>query len=356
METFEQKVATPLYLQIAKHIEDRIIKGELKNGSRLNTTQDLAKHYRVTPVTIQKSLEQLVKRDLLERVPRRGTFVKSTKTANTIGIAFGYNPFRTQNAYYVKLLDLFRDMGEAEGINLKIYFNIHENTDKSRVVFDIKDDIAAGKLKGLIAINRSPELSNWLNSQNDIFWMSTPSMDYTETTRLGIDYLLKRGYRNIKFVSMFSKELLYDNHIKAASEEEKGCIEAFGGRMPEGTVVRWGQSEADGYNEAKKMFSNPESRPDAIFINHDVITKGAILALMELGLKIPTDVALLSHCNQGCDILCPVPLTTISFNPGVTVKMCCDAIKENLNELVPRRFEFKQKLHGVIIPGKSCGE
>ena len=356
METFQQTITAPVYLQIARHIEQRIIDGELENGERLHTTQELARRYRVTPVTIQKSLEQLVKKDLLERVPRRGTFVKSAQTANTIGLVFGDNPFRTQSSYYSRLIDLFIAIGEKEGINLKSYVNLQENLDNSRLVFDLKDDIAAGKLKGLITIKRSPELSDWLESQDDIFWLDTPELDHHHATYTGMKYLRDHGFKKIKVVSMYPRELLYDNFIAGFNDEVNGCRDAYGKNMPEDTVVRWGGCEEDGYREAKKLFSDPSLRPDAIFINHDIVTKGAILALMELGLKIPGDVALLSHGNTGCSILSPVPLTTIVFDPEIAVKKCCEAIKQNLDKMKPGRFNFNEKLHGRLIPGKSCGE
>ena len=157
-------------------------------------------------------------------------------------------------------------------------------------------------------------------------------------------------------VSMHQRELLYDNFKTGFKAEVSGYQDAFEKTMPENSVVRWGSTEEDGYREAKKLFSDPEQRPDAIFINHDVVTKGAILALLELGLKIPDDVALLSHGNIGCNILSPIPLTTITFDPEVAATRCCSAIKQNLDKMTPGRYMFDEKQQGILIPGKSCGE
>ena len=77
MIAFKANTAAPLQEQIADHLAHRIVSGELPDKSRLPSTVELARLYHVTPVTIHKSLQHLVQRQLIERQPRRGTFVRS---------------------------------------------------------------------------------------------------------------------------------------------------------------------------------------------------------------------------------------------------------------------------------------
>jgi DNA-binding LacI/PurR family transcriptional regulator len=353
MNDFKQKTVEALHLQIARHLERKILDGDLEPRQKLPTTQELAKSFGVTPVTIQKSLQHLVSKDLIERFPRRGTFVKNAVSANTIGLVFGYNPYRDHHSYYSLLVDLFRELAKEYGINLKVYFNLDESIDQ-RTIFDIREDLVAGKLKGLIAIRRSPELSNWLDSQQDLFWISLPRCDYRNSMHAAIAYLRGLGYQKIKAVSRLAPDPLYDDHQQLFEEECEGLDLAFGGKAPDGVLTRWGQTEHNGYTECKKLFSDPDARPDALFINHDILSKGALFALMELGIRIPDDLGFLTHYNNGCNILSPVPLTRLEFNSAEDVRQCLTIVKQHLQTPLQGRYQFEGRSPGRLVVGKSC--
>lgn len=355
MSAFTIQTAAPLHLQIAEHLERRITGGELRDGERLPNTVELAAEYGVTPVTVQKSLQRLVELDLLERAPRRGTFVKPHQTANTVGLVFGYNPFRVQSMLYLRLLELFRSQAEAGKINLKVYFDTQENG-SSRALYEMRRDVASGKLKALIAIDRSPELSDWLNQQQEIFWIEPLHTDSYRAVKTSIEYLLSRGYRRILMVSMQPVELLYGDWA-VYFQQEKAAMEAVvAGHDATAEIVRWGQSEIDGYREGKALFGDSSRpRPDAIFVNHDVVCRGLLLALMEQGLKIPQDVALLTHANLGCEFASPVPLTRIAFDPAEMVANCLRLL-DTVPALQPGGHASSETVRFQLIPGKSCGE
>ncbi len=355
MSTFTIQTAAPLHLQIAAHIEQRITSGELRDGEKLPTTAELAAEYGVTLVTAQKSLQQLVNLDLVERTPRRGTFVKPHQTANTIGLIFGYSPFRVQNVLYLRMLELFRMAAMQEKINLKIYFDTQE-CEPSRAFYELRRDVASKKLKALIAVDRSKELSEWLKTQQEIFWVEPPNIDFFNSVNTGTKYLLGKGYRRITVVSMYPPEIPYPDWNENFQLEKAGFEAATAGLDVEARLVRWGQTEIDGYNEGKKVFGNPAQRPDAIFVHHDVVCRGLLLALMELGLKIPQDVALLTHSNMGCEFASPVPLTKVEFDPMEMVKNTISILKKMHFQLPPGGNAAPVKVKSKLVCGKSCGE
>lgn len=65
----------PLYLQLAKHLEQRMDAGEFPPGSRLPTEERLANEYAVSMVTARGAMRVLFDRGRVERFPGRGTFV-----------------------------------------------------------------------------------------------------------------------------------------------------------------------------------------------------------------------------------------------------------------------------------------
>ena len=208
MTAFEAVTSRPLQLQIADHLAQRIISGELPDGARLPATLELAKLYHVTPVTIHKSLQHLVQRQLIERVPRRGTFVRSRERVNVIGLAFGKNPFLHQSPLYPQLLDQFQRQTPERDLNLKIYFDFESG---NRALFDLEQDLASGEIKAVIACNRSNRLTRFLDEHPEVTWLEPISLDQRGTVKKGVEYLVRQGFRNILVVSMLPQELEYED-------------------------------------------------------------------------------------------------------------------------------------------------
>ncbi|MPN30500.1 HTH-type transcriptional repressor PurR [bioreactor metagenome] len=172
-------------------------------------------------------------------------------------------------------------------------------------------------------------------------------------------YLLNRGYRDIRVVSQLPEVLLYDDFREAYENEIAGCTEAMaaaGLKFDPHSIVRWPeQTEECGYREMKKLLQRPD-RPRAIFINHDILTRGALLAVYELGLKIPQDIVLLTHFNEGNPIVSPVELTRLVYNPRLVVDSVLNDVLAQLRRETPEPGESRKQVDGCIVPGKSCGE
>src|SRR5262245_52000333 len=65
----------PLYQQVAAHIRRQIISGEMPVGTQLQPHRQLATHYGVSIMTINKALSGLVSEGVLHSRVGRGTFV-----------------------------------------------------------------------------------------------------------------------------------------------------------------------------------------------------------------------------------------------------------------------------------------
>jgi len=72
-------IATPLYKQLAKKLQQEIDNGKRPAGSRLPTENELSKAYNVSRVTVRKALSELSESGYLERKSGKGTFVAEKK-------------------------------------------------------------------------------------------------------------------------------------------------------------------------------------------------------------------------------------------------------------------------------------
>ncbi|MCI0547785.1 MAG: GntR family transcriptional regulator [Candidatus Rokubacteria bacterium] len=71
------RVRVPRYHQIAEHLRERIARGPLVPGARLDNQRQLAREYGVTLMTLRQALELLERDGLVTRRHGLGTFVAS---------------------------------------------------------------------------------------------------------------------------------------------------------------------------------------------------------------------------------------------------------------------------------------
>lgn len=93
-------------------------------------------------------------------------------------------------------------------------------------------------------------------------------------------------------------------------------------------------TEAESYNLAKELFKDPSNRPNAIFAHHDIVAASAMMALKDMGLKIPEDVGVVGYSNWQFSSMIDPPLSTVS-QPGFK-------IGENAANLLLEMIEGKQ--------------
>ena len=66
---------TPLFVQIAGQLADDIVDGQLAEGTRVPSTNELAAFYRINPATAAKGINMLVDDGVLEKRRGIGMFV-----------------------------------------------------------------------------------------------------------------------------------------------------------------------------------------------------------------------------------------------------------------------------------------
>ncbi|NLY45918.1 MAG: GntR family transcriptional regulator [Tissierella sp.] len=65
----------PIYMQIIDYVKKSIIKGELKEGEKLDSVRDMSTKMKVNPNTIQRSYQELEREGLVATQRGMGTFV-----------------------------------------------------------------------------------------------------------------------------------------------------------------------------------------------------------------------------------------------------------------------------------------
>jgi len=77
--------ATPIFSQIAERLADEIADGELAEGDRVPSTNELAAFYRINPATAAKGVNVLIDDGLLEKRRGIGMFVAAGARDRLLG-------------------------------------------------------------------------------------------------------------------------------------------------------------------------------------------------------------------------------------------------------------------------------
>jgi LacI family transcriptional regulator len=123
--------------------------------------------------------------------------------------------------------------------------------------------------------------------------------------RLATEHLIARGCTRIAH--------LHGPEVGIATERLLGfrcaLVEA-GLRAHSRYIVAGGHGDTSGYDGMRKMLKE-QPPPDGVFCYNDLVAIGAMKAILQAGLKLPDDIAVVGAGNvQYCDVLA-VPLTTV---------------------------------------------
>ena len=71
------KSGVPIYEQIIFGVKKAIILGQLKPGDQMPSVREISKELRISPITVQKAIAQLVRENILETRIGIGTIVSA---------------------------------------------------------------------------------------------------------------------------------------------------------------------------------------------------------------------------------------------------------------------------------------
>ena len=336
----------PVYRRIAAHLERLIRSGELGLDERIPPTAELAGRFGVTVDTMQHGLSILARRGILLRRRKTGTFVNPAVMSACVGIVIRHEVLADpdQKFYSALLASLLREI-KARKWEAKTYLV----TEVSSLVSELEQDISTGKLKALVNMGAPKEVTDMLQREGgDLPFIRVPAdPDFHHFTITGVDYLLSCGYKHIDIMSCYPSP----SHFKGSEEALRKHLGNEG--MKRVTFNPCAQGAVAGREAIHELYSKRRRRPEALLVVNDGACRGVIFGLLELGVRIPQDVALLTHANKGLDIMSPVSLTMLEFEPEGFAKDIISRIDASLDlgELPPPLYRTAR-----LVVGLSCGE
>jgi len=354
----------PLYRQVADDIRSRIKLGELVVGDLIGSQQELTKIYNVSPITVKKAVTELIRDGVLFSRVGKGTYVASPRKVvdysktRTIGFVLRdlNSPFFSRILHSVErtisdnkynlLLANSTNQPEIEDNQIRHFLNMGVS---GIVIASMSHLYSATPLIRQLSEENYPVVVVSYINDDDVCFIGT---DHEKGGYFATEHLIKCGYKRIGYINgeegNLVGELRKTGYIKALEDYN---IQHF-----ENDIYRL-QHRGETYDyesgyEIGKQFITQANRAEALFIYNDLVALGFQRAVLDHGLKVPEDVAIVGFDDIKRGITAPVPLTTIHQPTDEIGRLAVITLIEKING---QPVKIRQILKPSLVIRDSCG-
>ncbi len=319
------KRSEPLARQIAAILRREIIAG-FKAGQRLPAARDLAARFGVNAHTVREGLSVLGQEGLIEGRPGSGTYVCDINKNRHVAVLAEWDISDPRTSYFYRrapqqVLRFLRD----RHVPVRLYTGHLAPGDDPPSALTCREFVSAlerDRLCGVVAFGPHEVIDPWgeklqrrhipVVGGNQIC-TGRVVHDNAQIVRLGTDYLLGHGRRRLALMEYHWPE---DRRSKFA-ENFQAALTGAGVVANERWIRRAPTPCAPqaGWEEFRAIWAEGREKPDGLLICNDNLFPGAVMAILQLGIRVPGNLLVVTHFNQGSGMVCPFPVVKLEFDP-----------------------------------------
>lgn len=341
--------------------------GELREGDSIGTHNELSERYNTSLITIRRALEGLKYEKILISRMGKGTFVaprgagkvRPTTDHKTIGfvlqkldVHFFSNILRGAESRINKTeyrLIVSSSMGSIGGEEAAIRHMMDLGV-CGLIIASLSREYDANHFMTLLGHNNFPYVF--------VSYVKDPNINYIGSDHqliafMGTMHLINLGNASIGYICSEKGNVIGNLRYKGYRD----ALAAHGLNSTNNMHVFYPSKGGDEYYfasgyELGKNIAQMSKRPRAFFIYNDLIAVGFMSALLDSGINIPADIAIVGVDNIKEGETAAVALTTVHQPKEKIGAAAVDTIiRMNENQVVPTRQLFKPEL----IIRDSCG-
>ena len=345
---------TPFYEQIENILKYEIRKGNLKEGDKIGSHNELAKKYDVSLITIKKSLSNLIKDGILISRIGKGTFVSAGHNKLDISKhkSIGLVLRDLNHPFFSPIVQSVEKKVSELGYNLLLASSSGDIEKEENQIAHFKRIGVSGLIIASMSLAyKATEYIKQLQETNFpytmISYMHDPDYWYVGIEHehggyLATKHLIDLGYESIGCVHGGKGNLLGEirknGYSRALSENEI----PFNSNLI--YYLDQTKSRFESGNDLGKNFLKLKNRPKALFFYTDSAAMGFLQAIIEGGMQVPEDVAIVGFNDIEMAKYVNPPLTTI--------KQDACKIGSLAAEIVVNRIEGKEQANRTILHPK----
>ena len=353
---FDPTDSEPLYRQLANHLREKIILGEIHPGEKLPSENDMLESYNVGRLTIRNALALLVQEGMLTKVQGKGTFCTGgslNRPALDIEVLLDMSDTYFI-PYYVHGISEVLSQSNSN-------FLIHDTKDNDEVLCSLLESISLRGSSGIILqytgvlsesrhierLNRYFDLLSArglpiivVDGKVDNSNLSSFTVDEEGGGRRAAEHLAAFSHKRCAVVTLVrhrDSRLRYEGFLEGAriyhmDEPIEICTE--------------GQWEAE-------LLRSVRHGVTGIFAYNDSAAIRCMMALHREGYRIPQDVSIIGFDDTYLSTSCDPLLTTLAHPKE---KIGRDAARKLLEMIRTGRFTAENRIYPVTLTIRdSCG-
>lgn len=352
----------PLYQQIADDIKSKIRSGQLKVGSSVGSHSELTSRYHVSVITVKKALSDLINQGYLYSRVGKGTFVArqsapvDLKRHKTLGLVLRdlKNPFFSLIAHGAE------KQADKLGYALLLSSSIGRIDKEEPLISRFKEMGASGLI--IASLSQTYRATNEIKRLHEsgfpyvmVSYIHEPNFwhvgtDHERGAYLATEHLLNIGYQRIGYLTGGKGNLLSEVRQKGY----ESALKFYGRRFNSDLIfdIDGAKNRFDAGYEIGLKITRLKKKPDALFAYSDLVALGTMQALLDSGVSVPEDVALVGFDDIERAQYAPVPLTTV-HQP--TEEIGAKAVEILLDRIAGESPSVRTTLQPTLVVRNSCG-
>ena len=296
-------------------------------NSKLPTVRSLCTKLSVSRSTLDRVLRQLENDRIVVCRHGSGIYVSRYCNQRRIALVFGGNihDALSHSQFWSLLHGSVLRQGEHNGDEIRTYYGcpFGYGPQGEPTAFALADDLESKSVHGVLTAGlASEEALKWLKSWNvPVVSLSSASIadveigiDAAANIKMAVEGLKQAGCRKIGIVwrSYLTSEALEED---ATTISYRKALEEAG--LPYHRELLWatgtlpGELQSQTREELGELLMKAHGGegkdvvPDSLFFMDDTMAHGALIALLENGIKIGKDLKVAVQCNKGASLLRP---------------------------------------------------
>lgn len=304
--------------QITDDLREKLLSGFWKPGVVLPTIHELAELYSTSYFTAQTALTPLVKEGLLERKRRVGTIVKHpVDTLHCVAIyCGGFLQNSHQDAFVVELCRQLKRQLTVAGVQVIMFMDTRSKEGIAELLPSLKRSVDENEVQAVIVARCDNRSMLWLRRLPVTMTFATNGV---VDNRVGFDSLslFREALGRLRDCGCERVGIICSTHQPRGAKRYEPQFYADYYRIIEELHLRtkpeWSDGPTEhqphledyGYRRFHALWNLPE-RPEGMLIYPDVVARGALTAALELGVRVPEELKIVTHRNVGVDLVAPL--------------------------------------------------
>lgn len=316
--------------QVENYLRNAIVTGRWSAGSMLPSERELLAEFGISRATLRDALNSLCNEGLIIRKQGSGTYVAETTEHRQFAITGSASCISSSLGYWHQDI-LEKAQKKVAAAGYKAVFWIGDSTSLSsflestalfensniRQTVGVFNNVCIEGFDQKLAQEGVPCIN--INHGVPVGKYSIV-LDYAELSDRAAQILKSHGYNDFMVMCEPTRAFSNDSVIR---QLQTNLIQLYRRTVDYDETRLLTVDTTNGFHNVYERFKEvwaSSSRPRALFFFDDAFFDVASRAILELGIKVPEELAIVTHANVGRTFHFPVSLTRVGFSADDVIK------------------------------------